>query len=103
MTAVELLARLRTLDVHVRVDGSRLRVSAPKGRLTPELEAALTGRKEELLALLQPEAGHTGTRPVTPVARGGLIPSPWLRLDSARTPVRRDRVLIPAMPPVGSA
>lgn len=51
-TAAALIALLRTLDVHLRVEDGRLRVNAPKGRLTPELEAALIEKKSELVQVL---------------------------------------------------
>ena len=56
MTVIELLNELRRLDVVVWVDGDRLRVNAPKGALTPELQAALSGRKAEIIALLTTQA-----------------------------------------------
>ena len=56
MTVIELLNALRRLDVVVWVDGDRLRVNAPKGALTPELQAALSGRKAEVIALLTTQA-----------------------------------------------
>ena len=52
VTAVELLARLRALDVRVWAEGTRLRASAPKGVLTAELQASLDARKAEILGLL---------------------------------------------------
>jgi hypothetical protein len=47
MTVLELLGRLRSQDVKVWVDGERLHVSAPKGSLTPALQAELADRKAE--------------------------------------------------------
>jgi len=49
VTAAELLARLRALDVRVRVEDGRLRINAPKGSMTPALEAALVAGKDDLL------------------------------------------------------
>ncbi len=51
MTA-EFLKELRDLDVRVWLHEGRVRVSAPSGVLTPELQAALADRKEEIRAFL---------------------------------------------------
>jgi amino acid adenylation domain-containing protein len=67
-TTGELLARLRSLDVHVRAEGGRLRINAPKGRLTRDLEAALVARKDELLKVLELDSRRA--RPeLAPVSR----------------------------------
>jgi amino acid adenylation domain-containing protein len=50
VTAAELVAHLRTLEVRLSVDGERLRCSAPKGVLTDELREELAARKAEILA-----------------------------------------------------
>ena len=53
MTAVTLLEELRQLGASVAVvDGSRLRIEVPRGRVTPQLRESLTRHKGELLALL---------------------------------------------------
>ncbi|MEP7049207.1 MAG: amino acid adenylation domain-containing protein [Pseudomonadota bacterium] len=65
MTPTELLNQLRALDIHVRVEAGRLRVNAPKGRMTPELEAALVAGKEELLR----ELSAAQAPPLTPTPR----------------------------------
>ena len=51
--AAELLSALHARDVRVWVDGDRLRVSAPKGALTAELQAELARRKDEIVAYLR--------------------------------------------------
>ena len=53
MTAAELVAHLRALDVRLSVDGDRLRCSAPKGVLTDELRDQLSTRKAEILEWLR--------------------------------------------------
>lgn len=53
MTAAELLAELRRLDVHVVLDGDRLRLDAPAGVLTEEHKQDLTRRKPEVVAFLR--------------------------------------------------
>ena len=53
MTAAELVAHLRALDVRLSVEGDRLRCSAPKGVLTGELRDQLAVRKVEILGWLR--------------------------------------------------
>ena len=53
MTVADLLAELRRLDVHVTVDGDRLRLNAPAGVLTDEHKHELTQRKYEVIAFLR--------------------------------------------------
>ncbi len=54
MNARTLLAHLRRQDVKVWADGDRLRVNAPAGSLSPELQKQIAARKEEIIALLAP-------------------------------------------------
>ena len=79
-TAAALISLLRTLDVHLRVEGGLLRVNAPKGRLTPELEAALVARKSELLQVLSetPRAAYQ-PRALTRIERGASLPLSFLQ------------------------
>jgi hypothetical protein len=49
MTASEALLELRRVGAKLSVDGDRLRCVAPLGALTPELRAALSECKKELL------------------------------------------------------
>ena len=65
MTTVDLLLRLQALDIAVRLDGDRLKVSAPDGALTAELRAELTARKPELIAFLR--EGRAGADVAIPV------------------------------------
>ncbi|MEE8524255.1 MAG: condensation domain-containing protein, partial [Thermoanaerobaculia bacterium] len=53
-TAASLLADLRRQGVMVWAEEDRLRLNAPKGVLTPDLQALLGDHKPELLALLRP-------------------------------------------------
>jgi amino acid adenylation domain-containing protein len=57
MTATEVLARLQAANARVEVQGEDLRVSAPRGALTPDLVEALERRKAELLRLLRNREG----------------------------------------------
>ena len=73
MTIAELLAELESLDVRVDAEGGRLRINAPKGRITPELQAELAARKEELLRVLDNEyAGGSNSARLTSVKRNGV-------------------------------
>jgi amino acid adenylation domain-containing protein len=48
----QLLSELRALDIRLFVEDDRLRCSAPKGRLTTELERRITAHKAELIRIL---------------------------------------------------
>lgn len=77
MTIAELLAELESLDVRVEAEAGRLRVSAPKGRLTPELQAQLAGRKDEILQALhsgsaRAHASESPARRLTAIKRNGV-------------------------------
>jgi len=52
VTATTLLEELRQLGATAAVVDGRLRIEAPRGRVTPELRATLATHKAELLALL---------------------------------------------------
>ncbi|MEE4186423.1 MAG: amino acid adenylation domain-containing protein [Gammaproteobacteria bacterium] len=68
MSTTELLEQLRAAEITLAVADGRLSVSAPKGRLTPELRAALTANKAELIELLQDSAG-AATATAAPLQR----------------------------------
>ncbi len=53
MKAETLLAELLRADVHLWIEGDRLRYRAPKGVLTSTLRNQLSQQKEEIIALLQ--------------------------------------------------
>jgi thioesterase domain-containing protein len=57
------LTLLTTLGVSVRVDGDRLRINAPKGVLTPELQSELAARKATLIDLLSRAQSANGHLP----------------------------------------
>src|SRR4026208_547344 len=68
MTVPALVSRLEQLGVRVSVRDGRLRLSAPPGVLTPELQAEIASRKEELKALFQdPAAARPPIRPISRV------------------------------------
>ena len=75
MSAPELLAQLRALDVRVWAEGERVRLSAPRGRLTAELRSQLAAEKEEILSFLR--TARTANAPATAVVavqRAGAQP-----------------------------
>jgi thioesterase domain-containing protein len=53
VSASRLLEELRALDVHVELDGDRLRVNAPAGVLTDDHKRDVAHRKSELIAFLR--------------------------------------------------
>jgi amino acid adenylation domain-containing protein len=74
VTIAELLAELESLDVRLDAEDGRLRISAPKGRLTPQLQAELVARKDELLRTLSRDSGGraNGAGPLTAITRNGV-------------------------------
>ena len=56
MTTAEFLSHLRSLNVQVWADGEHLRCNAPKQVLTPNLQAELQERKQEILHFLRESA-----------------------------------------------
>ncbi len=72
MTTLEFLSYLRDRDILVRVDGDRLRISAPRGGLTPKLRSELVERKAEILAFLQMAA--TEAPHIKPAPRDTAVP-----------------------------
>ncbi|MEM7049302.1 MAG: amino acid adenylation domain-containing protein [Acidobacteriota bacterium] len=68
MTAVELLAELNRLDAHLIAEDGRLRLRAPRGAVSAELQERLRDARADLLALLAPPAGPA------PTARGPEAP-----------------------------
>ena len=76
MTVMELLSRLRNLDVKLWAEDGRLRVSAAKDVLTPELRAELGARKEEILDVLRNSSRmkSEGVPPIARIARDGDLP-----------------------------
>ena len=48
MSAVKLLRFLEGRGVHVSLEGERLRLNAPKGVLTEELEGLVAGRRRRI-------------------------------------------------------
>ncbi|MBK9712870.1 MAG: amino acid adenylation domain-containing protein [Kouleothrix sp.] len=76
MNTVEFIHYLQTLDVHIWSDGDRLRYSAPKDALSPELRAQLVERKAEILALLHDQGRPSpgADAPARPTQRDSVLP-----------------------------
>ncbi|MCC6167284.1 MAG: amino acid adenylation domain-containing protein, partial [Caldilineaceae bacterium] len=75
MTLAELFAYLHSLDVQLWAEGDRLRVSAPKGVLTPELSAELSSRKGAILAALRAaQVTENAAAPIPPISRDQALP-----------------------------
>lgn len=53
MNTLDFLSYLRGLDINLSADGERLHVNAPKGVLTPSVQAEISARKAEILTFLQ--------------------------------------------------
>ena len=64
MTIDEFLSHLRKLDIKIWADGDRLRLNAPKGVLTPDLQAELAERKAEILVFLHETAAIARSSPI---------------------------------------
>ena len=76
MTPPELLATLRRLRVRIWVDGDRLRVDAPKGAITPQIQAEITRHKSAILDVLDrvSRGSSTDDIPLRPAPRHGNVP-----------------------------
>src|SRR4028119_323384 len=76
MNTLEFLSYLRSLEIKVSADGDRLRLSAPKGVLTPTLREQLAERKAEILTFLNNATRPTDSilLPLQPVARNEYLP-----------------------------
>jgi amino acid adenylation domain-containing protein len=75
--AAELLTRLRAMGVHLSLEDETIRLNAPKGALTPALQAELKASKTEILESLRSaqRSSFKGTSgPIPRVARQKLMP-----------------------------
>ncbi|MCX5661118.1 MAG: amino acid adenylation domain-containing protein [Planctomycetota bacterium] len=70
-----LLADLRRKEIRLWIEGDRLRVNAPKGAITPELQAALTQAKPRIIEFLRRAATErAGPPPLVRVPREARLP-----------------------------
>ena len=75
MTPQELLAELRRLDVRLTVENGRLKVNAPKGALSAELQHQMTAHKAALLEYVTAATLSSGAPPkLSRVSREGPLP-----------------------------
>ncbi|MCB1057468.1 MAG: non-ribosomal peptide synthetase, partial [Acidobacteria bacterium] len=74
LSLVELLEHAQRADVELWAEGERLRFSAPKGGLPPELRDELVRRKADLLTFLQRATGGADGAAIEPRAEGGDPP-----------------------------
>jgi amino acid adenylation domain-containing protein len=75
MTVKELLSVLRERKVAIRAEAGQLRVSAPEGALTPDIQDQIRLLKADLITYLSghlPKQGGTGV--IEPVSREGPLP-----------------------------
>ncbi|MEG4417594.1 amino acid adenylation domain-containing protein [Microcoleus sp. LAD1_D5] len=73
---VEFLSYLRSLDINIFIEGSRLRCNAPEGIITPELRAEISQKKTEIVSFLK-AANRTSSftsTPIVPMGRDGNLP-----------------------------
>jgi amino acid adenylation domain-containing protein len=73
-SAADLIGALRARDVRCWTEGDRLRLSAPAGALTAELQAELTRRKPEIVAYLKAAEGAELAPGLTRADRAGELP-----------------------------
>ena len=83
-TASELLQQLRSIGVQLALDGETLKLNAPKGALTVELQAQLREAKPQILELLREMRGHGGLAGAAPIARVERRPRMPLSLAQQR-------------------
>jgi amino acid adenylation domain-containing protein len=70
-----LLTDLRKNDVRIWLDSGKLRVSAPKGHLGPELQRQLTERKAEIISFLEARSRQKAAVPeLRRYPRDGVLP-----------------------------
>ncbi len=76
MSNVELLSKLRALDVIIRIEGNGLRCSAPAGVMTQQLREELAARKADLITLLKsaPAENWLDSKRIPRVPRDGNLP-----------------------------
>ena len=59
MSAMALLEEAKRLGMHLEAAGDALRIRAPKGSLTTEIQSRLKHHKSSLISLLRPTAENT--------------------------------------------
>jgi len=80
-TIIDLLSRLRSLDVKLHVENGRLLINAPKGVLDQSLLEELSQRKSEILPFLtgSPSSISSGFMPLLSIPRDEELPLSFLQ------------------------
>jgi amino acid adenylation domain-containing protein len=73
LTPEELTAQLESSGIMLIVEDGRLRVNAPRGRLSEELKTAIAGSRNDLLALLERRASLQSA-PIARIERSSVLP-----------------------------
>lgn len=81
-TPAELLIQLRTLGVRLHLEDEKLRLNAPKGSLTAELQAELKASAPELIKLLRSMTKPDGRTQAAPMKR--VERTEWMPLSFAQ-------------------
>lgn len=87
LNATELRDKLSSLGVEIYAENGRLRVSAPKGTLTEELQKAVSASKVQLLELLDHSVSSIASKEARLVARGDTPP---LHIESVLAEIWKD-------------
>src|SRR5690606_34733710 len=76
MNTTEFIQQLIGQGVALWLEGDKLKCSAPRGVLTPDLQSELSARKEEILAILSKEGGvlRAGSASIVRVRREERMP-----------------------------
>lgn len=73
MSVQRLLNDLRARDAHLSLEGDRLKCTAPKGGITPELQRRIAERKLEIVRFLR-DAARAELPPIQKTGREGPLP-----------------------------
>ena len=73
MNPIDLLFRLRNLDIRLWAEDDQLRVSAPKGGITDDLLAEIKRNKEELLTRIQGSTRFSRAVSLSPIERSDSL------------------------------
>ena len=73
MNPIDLLFRLRSLDIRLWAEDDQLRVSAPKGGITDDLLAEIKRNKEELLTRIQGSTRFSRAVSLSPIERSDSL------------------------------
>ncbi len=69
MNTIEFINYLRSLNIHLFIEGERLRCNAPEGILTPDLKSEISDRKAEIISFLYQANIQTNSTAIAPISR----------------------------------